>query len=122
MQGNNSGHARTRHLPVFQSCVSAHTCSERIDLLRIHILTHPVLLCLLDDLGEVHDAPLRVRVLEQHARDVLTREVRLEDVRDLDVDAEGQSASRHAADGLRMQLVRENETLPLVGPESTNKQ
>ena len=78
--------------------------------------THPELVGLLDDFGEVEDVALGVRILEQDPRDVLLAEVDVEDVADLDVDAEGQRPGLHAADGLRVQLVAQDEPLPLVHP------
>ena len=63
---------------------------------------------------KVVDAPLCVGVLEEHARDVALGDVGLEDILDLDLDSEGQGAGLHAADCLRVKLVREDEPLPLV--------
>ena len=79
--------------------------------------TDPVLLSALNDLREVHDAPLGVRVLEEDPRDVLVGEVRLEDVLHLNVDAEGEGAGLDAAHGLRVQFVGEDKALTFVLPE-----
>ena len=62
-----------------------------------------------DDVREVPDAALGVGVLEDDAADVPRLEADAVHVHDLDADAEGAGAGGHAADRLRVQLVRQQE-------------
>ena len=56
------------------------------------------------------DAALGVRVLENDASDVLSAEVHVVDIHNLDLDSKGPCSCHHTADGLGVQLVREKES------------
>ena len=66
--------------------------------------------CPADDVREVKDAALSVRVLEDDAPDVLGAEVHLVDVHNLHLDPEWPGPGHHAADRLGMKLVRQKES------------
>ena len=72
---------------------------------------------LLHHLGKVHDASLRVGVLEQDSGDVLLAEVGFEDVGHLNVDSKRKGSSLDAADSLRMEFLTQDEPFTLVGSE-----
>ena len=75
------------------------------------------LMRLLHHLGKVHDASLRVGVLEQDSGDVLLAEVGFEDVGHLNIDSKRKGSSLDAADGLRMEFLTQDEPFTLVGSE-----
>ena len=67
------------------------------------------LLCSLNNLGEIMNASLRIRVLEDDTTDILPGEVHIVDIHHLYLDTKRPGSCLHTADCLRMQLIRQEK-------------
>lgn len=77
-------------------------------------ITHPISLCILDDLSEVCNSTLSVWVLEEHSTRIPVGEVDLCNIPNQYLQAQRNGSCLHHSQGLRMHLIREVDFAPLV--------